>query len=704
LDEFEEIDEDEFEDSDEVSDKKRPIRAGVGDGDASEGSAGRKVGAVVVVIIIILAFYYFIWVNPIINEQEEKVSAGFEIVPDLGEYDAGSIIEFDASNSDGKDLSYNWVLDDDFQVTEGSLKSKIMRGYYIYDAKDKDSILKSITLTVSGSDMENTVTKDITIKPISFRIAEEKLGDHGEFQVDGYLDMSNPNGLASFSVQDPEANIMIKSVHITFNTKDSKPMTLDFEDGDQIQDGFLQSHSVYKRTLDQDLDLGGHVSVIATITSPLGGKTDQPIYPTIDGTMLTNDVSYADFSTNNIIYGRANNDLELTLTINYEPFFDEKFTFTSTDIIESYPDLRNNPENLRLVDLAVNELELGDVDSITNGNVIYSWSADKIDYMFEKPVMKVNLTIDSGSMDYYNLDDFFLNFWIAEDVSQPVKTQLYSVHKNNGNTTTLNYISLMTDFTEGTTAISDENCQSTILDGHFYARRPGYEYVPNSNWTYLPPTKDTSTNGSAATSFDPFTPEQAMVLVQSDENFANYKSAHPDCYVVSGFCNTSGDERNGIPQGNMAWNITFGYKNSDVNVDSISGLNVLVSKDGVVFIEDVKIDNPPVAQNEFEPLLTFGGSEDIFSKYDGKEFHSLIFEDDKIDLENVNYGVQTNLQYPNLEITSIMFIEHSKYAYTATYNQQINDSEQRVVTVALDAETGQLLYYLDHTDNGFSLF
>ena len=141
-----------------------------------------------------------------------------------------------------------------------------------------------------------------------------------------------------------------------------------------------------------------------------------------------------------------------------------------------------------------------------------------------------------------------------------------------------------------------------------------------------------------------------------------------------------------------------------MDVNSIIGLNVVASKDGAVFSEDVKIDNPPVAQNEFEPLLTFGGSEDIYSEYDGKEFHSIIFQDDKIDLDQVNYGVQTNLQYPNLEITSIMFIEHSEYAYTATYNQQISENEQRLVTVALDAETGQLLYYLDHTDNGFSLF
>ena len=61
------------------------------------------------------------------------------------------------------------------------------------------------------------------------------------------------------------------------------------------------------------------------------------------------------------------------------------------------------------------------------------------------------------------------------------------------------------------------------------------------------------------------------------------------------------------------------------------------------------------------------------------------------------------MPYPNVDITSIGFIEYSKYSYLVTY--QVPEGEmQRTVTIALDAETGQLLFYWDHKDSGFDIF
>ena len=111
-------------------------------------------------------------------------------------------------------------------------------------------------------------------------------------------------------------------------------------------------------------------------------------------------------------------------------------------------------------------------------------------------------------------------------------------------------------------------------------------------------------------------------------------------------------------------------------------------------------------RSDFEPLLDFGGSEDILLNYSNSEFYNVIFNDNsRVDFFNVSYGVETNLQYPNVDITSIMFIEHSKYSYLISYNQQLPDAAgQRIVSVALDGESGQLLFYWDHEDNGLSIF
>jgi hypothetical protein len=663
---------------------------------------------VVVVLILIFAVYYLFWVNPIITSEDNKISAAFEIIPSLEVYTPGSLVEVDGSDSSGKDIKYNWIFDDDFVVTEGNLKSKRLRGYFV--ATKNEQTFKSITLTVSNSDNEDTVSKDITIMPSSFKITEERLGDSGKFKVDGSLDISNPDGIINFHYPEYNADVSIYNINVEFETPDLKPMSLDLTEASGIVDGFQQSHSVFKRTLIQDLLLSGTVSGTADVDQAGGFGTTgpYPIHSEVDGTMYTKDLSYTDLTTYNTIFGQAENELELTMSIQISNFpAPDDLTFTSNDDIKSYPDLRNDPMNIRLVDLADNngQLKLDDGDAMDVGNIIYRWDAEKIEYLFEQPVIMLNLSIDQESKDYYNLEDFFLKFWIAEGISQPVKTQIFSIHKNNGNTTTLDYSSLMIEFVSGTTDISDQTCPTTSPDGHFLAKRPNYEYSPEEDWTYIPPTGTSNDIYTTGTSFDGFTIEQAITLAQSDQDFKDFKTKYPDCYVVSGSCSATGDNDKGILKGILAWNLTFGATINTNDPDAkTEGLNIIVPQIGSISTEVIEIDVPPNAVDDFEPLLTFAGSEDIFLSYSDEEFHSVIFKsDDRVDFDNVNYGIETNLQYPNLEITSIMFVEHSKYSYLVTYNKKLSETEQRIVSVALDAETGQLLFYLDHTDNGLTL-
>jgi hypothetical protein len=459
------------------------------------------------------------------------------------------------------------------------------------------------------------------------------------------------------------------------------------------EDGFRQTHSVYKRTINQYLELSGTARVIPEPSD--GGLPAPPLDVEITGTMDSIDDSYTDFKTYNTIYGKATNNLDITIppiTVLGRQVF-EGTDITRDDTIESYPDLRKNPMNFRLADLADNELEIGEGDAIEVGGVIYHWDAEKVEYFYDSPVIVVNMSINNKIMEQFNLLDFYSEFWIAEDVSQPVKTHLYSVHLQDGTTSVLNYVSEMTDFNPGIQSIASQDCTEPTGDSHFFNRWPGMTYVPTNNWTFLPPTgKSTRDND---TSFDAFPIEDAIGHAKNNQRFINYNASNPDAYIINGYCTATGEW--GFPPGTKIWNLTLG---NQLDKDA---LNIVIAEDGSVKYENITIDQPPNSTSDFEPLLTFAGSEDILNDFSEKGFYDIIFNSGSIDFDKVHYGVQTNLLYPNVDITSISFIERSKYSYLITYDSQ-NGDQYNSINVALDAETGQFLYYWDYTYSGFQLF
>jgi hypothetical protein len=703
----EEVEEEEMEEEEseepEVSRKRlRPPPAEKPSG----GSVGGRIVGAIVIMILILSLYYFGIVNPIIDFNGDgnggggngnggngggDVQASFTISP-VGEYFAGSVITLDASNSTGDIIKYGWNVDDDFKIVEGSLQKVRLKGYYSASENIENTI--TIILTVSSSDKDDTTSKSVTFKPRSFIIDEERSSDLGKYLVTGSLDISNPNGI--FTFEDENFKITVQDVNIDFQTKD-QPMEMLLETAPNIEDGFRQNHVIVKRSIIQYLDITGTVRVKPEIKNNQGGTTPIPAMDAdLEGNMDTTDTSYTDLTTHNTIFGKATNDMNITIlpiSFGIESF--DGASFTSNDIVESYPDLRKNPMKFRLQDLTDEPLELGDGDVLPVGEIIYHWDAEKIDYYYNEPAIEVNMSIDGDTKDYYKLTDFYSAFWIAEGISQPVRTHLHTVHVNDGNTTVLNYISEMTDYTRGVTKLETLNCNLEYSsDSHFMKRTGGYTYVSPDNWTFLPPTG--SSVQAAQTSFEGFTAEDAMALAKTHQPFINYNTSNPDVYVIDAHCTSSGTDD--ISEGTLFWELTFGTK------DKKQGLKLTITENGSVDSETVSFDpEPPNSTSEFDPLLTFAGSEDILQyNFSDKDFSDVIFKNNQIDFNNVKYGIETNLLYPNVEITSIMFVEHSKYAYLVTFEQQISN-EEHLVSVALDAETGQLLFYWDHTDTGFNL-
>jgi hypothetical protein len=668
-----------------------------GDGEQPEGSVGGRIAGAAVIIIVILSIFYFGFQNPIIDfggnggTEDGEVKADFEIVSPDGFF-SGSAIIFDAFNSTGKGLRYKWTIDSDFKYLEGDQRSERIKGYFVIS--QNSVVTKIISLEVSNNKNEDTISKDVDIKPRTFELTEESLSDEAHYKVSGTLDVSNPDGI--YTITSTEGSLVIEKINLIFKTEDDQGMQTLLTGVDNVEDGFGEKHSVYERKLTQDLVLSGTVTVKpiipGSIIPPISVATD------ITGSMLSTDKSYTTYQTQNTIYGLATNELNVTVqapAISGYQF--DGFEIVSKDSVESYPDLRKDPRNIRLTDLATDVLEIGDGDSFSAGGILYHWDAEKIEYVYDNPAIMVNLTIDQSTMDDYKLTKFFSAFWIAEHISQPVKTHLHAVRQEKGNTTVLNYVSEMTYYKPGVGKISSQS--GGAGSGQFLDRRPGYDYIPSSNWSFIPPTGKST--AASPTSFEPFTVEQAINHAKNHEPFIDFNASHDDVYVVDGHCTATGD--GGNPTGVLVWNLTFGNKDPKEALRK-DALNLLILKDGSVTSKSLEIDPPPNSTNDFEPLLTFASSEDVFLNYSDKIFYNLIFNsNNKIDFENVKYGIETNLEYPNLEITSIIFTEHSKYSYLVTYTEDLGDTE-RIVTVVLDAETGQLLFYWDHKGTEFDLF
>ncbi|WP_455392809.1 hypothetical protein [[Eubacterium] cellulosolvens] len=691
--EEEELEEEEVEEEEAARRVRRPPPS-----EKPAGTVGGRVLGAIIIIILISTVYYFTILNPIVDlnggggggdgEGDGEVTAEFEITAEDGYYHGSKII-LDASTSTGENLNFRWTLDNDFKILDGDIRSPQISGYYI--SKDNAVQTESVTLKVSNNKNENTITKQISLNPRTFHIYEEKLGDLGKYDVTGSLVMSNPEGIYKFQMGADE--ITLESVNIDFETK-NQPMEMELIATDDVEDGFRQTHSVYNRAITQYLALNGTVRL--KVKSSDIGFPLPPFDADLEGNMDSTDNSYTDFTTHNTIYGKATNTMNINILpvsgLGQEQF--EGASFTMEDTLESYPDLRKNPMRFKVsdLDLADDELELGDSHAVTVGGILYHWDAKRVEYIYNKPAIEVNLSIGDDLMGKNNLLDFYTAFWLAENISQPVKMHVYTVQKQKGNTTVLNYVTEMSNFSPGVTRLASQSCPTSANGQHFFSRDPKGSYVPSSNWSFLPPTG----NWSGGTSFDAFTHEEALVFAKSHQPFINYNATNAGSYIVSGYCTAAGD--GGFAPGTRTWNLTLGRK------DFKNALNIIISENGSVKSMDVTIDEPPNSTADFEPLLTFAGSEEILLNHSDKEFYELIFDSNNaIDFRNVNYGIETDLSYPNVDITSISFLERSKYSYLITTEQNTGD-QQRTISVALDAETGQLLFYWDHTDSGFDIF
>jgi hypothetical protein len=648
-------------------------------------SKGKAIAIVIVVIIATIAGYYYYFIEGDGNgndgnDEPVEVVARIIVQPQYTDYIAGEMIEFDAIDSEGDITDYVWEIDNDFKIKSGSLTERRITGYF----SPSENIERSYTITLTvkhNNDPENSASTTITVKPLSIAVTPEKLGDYGDYQVTGFFDMANPDGILNFKTEmgDDEVYIVIRDIHVDFTTQDTDPMSMILMDAPNTEDGFWQEHSTYKRQTQQNLDLSGEVK----------GSFTHPIFPTpyeftaeIDGNMDSEDEAYTDYKTLNTVKTYVNNDINLSGTIDVPIYGSFDIPMASHNELRSYPDLRKEPQRFRLEDLSTDPIQLGHTDAVKYGSTIYIWNAEAIDFVYNNPSIKINLTLDSSTMNRLNLDDFFMNVWVAEDISLPVKTYIYIESTTEGNTTTIVHRSVMSDYSAGTTDITDTCTASAPGGEHFNKKVEGQDYENGTDWNYLP------SKGQGQNSFNSYSPEQAISYAEADTGFTNFQTTYPNLYVVDGYCTGIGSS-GGIQE--LLWNLTFAQKGST------EGFNIIVDSGGVNETGIIDISKPPNSTSDFDPLLTFAASEQILAGLSDTEIEQYVFNNgDTVDFGNVTYGVSADVTYQTIDITSVNLEDNSRYCF---YIQNPSNG----YTIALDAETGQLLFTLKSSNSGYEL-
>jgi len=326
-----------------------------------------------------------------------------------------------------------------------------------------------------------------------------------------------------------------------------------------------------------------------------------------------------------------------------------------------------------------------------------------------RPTVRLELGIDSRTMHNNNLKTFEMRLWLDNNLPVPVKTYIHMVRENDdGSILDLELYQEMTSFAKGTNSIvyqkpeykPDDFLRYDVVDDSYST-----EFL--ANWSYQPPL------GSMDSSISTYFADAAITKLKTDDatkdTWSDYMSTRTDPVLLSGNVTKS--------SGVLNWAFTFG------EYAYLGILNAEVSETGIPSASKDSLDDSPGANPKgIEEVLSFSGAENILLDswarigQDNAEFYPEyelfdmacddIFTDNNgvynLDMAQYQFGVDTQVIVPSLDFTSTTTLPQVDYGFIITQNPtttQINsENEDFIYTVALNAETGQIVYVWEHKE------
>ncbi|UCG70541.1 MAG: PKD domain-containing protein [Thermoplasmata archaeon] len=622
-----------------------------------EGKKRRKLAALVIVIIVVLSsigIYVLLQNKNPVAKLNLSHETAFE----------GDLIYMDGSNSsdDKKIVEYIWQFKPGtvYSETPDSAPDGEFDGKTSYTYEEKGDYTVKLTVR-DEEDKEGTASSQIEITELVVTIPPEKIGDEGTFNVTGFVEVENSDGL--FTINEEQGEFTLNKVHIDYEGY----MISRTESITTQEDGMKKSHKTLKKYNEENLDLSGTVSgtvTYLTVKSPFN-------YPINDGSLEVKDRSYIDLTSKKVIFSDIESDFSLTVT--------SDITVFSNDHLYSYSNLREKSAVLKVEDLSEDRtFKMGDGHTDKVGDISYTWEVESVANIQGYPSLGIQIDIDRTTKDNNNIQEFDMWLWIANNVPFPIKTHIYTKIFQDGTTTIIEYNNEIQkgEFTRGTGDIPYGSCPANTPHGHYYLRNPDFEFV---DWAA---DDDIPDMGGNASSLDSFLPQTAISFAKTNSGgLQDYLNTHTEAYVVNGYYNDTNDDP-------PTWNLTFGEEGDDtgyyVVIEDTGGGSLNIKDENEVSITEVRNST-----SDFDKVLSFSASEQVFESdpdiYD--ECFDVIgnvkFYEDK------RYGARANIIYPSISLTISLTIERTEYGY------YLEDQDGSFFS-AVDGINGQLIYKWEH--------
>ena len=627
----------------------------------------KKIAAGIIIIILIIGsigtYLFFI--------QNQKPVAKLWVSTDTA-YE-GQLIKFDASNStdDKGIIEYIWDFGDEiYSEKKNNAKDGRFDGKTTHVYSDEDTY--TVELEVRDKEDKADSTKaSIIITELEVTIPEEKIGDEHTYDVNGSVDVEDPDGLwtGSTDTGTGSGSFTLKKVHVDY---DEGEMISKIEGNTPKEDGFGETHQTLQRYNYEYVELSGTISGTVTTQTP-SGPVNVPLndVPIQDGELEVTEISYIDLTTNKTIFSDVESNFLLPAG---------EYEVSSYDHLRSYSNLREKPAVLRVEDLSPDRTFSKDPEGADPhikrvGDIVYYWMVVKADNVKGHPSLGIKVGIDDTTKTENDIEDFEMWLWITNGISLPIKTSIYAKYVSEGTTATIYYHNEIREdgFEGGAINIPYGTCSASTPEGHYYLKDPDLEFLNWNSGDYLPQM------GSDSINFE-FTPEEAINhAISSSGSFSSYLTNNPGAYVIDGYYNESGD--------NPVWNLTFGEKGDK------SGQYIVVEYDGGSYNlkkrEEVDIPELWNYTSDFDSVLSISASKHVFER--DEKVNSTAFSGGNIRFyDGLVFGMRTNMIYPTISLTISFSFERTGYSYYLY-------KEDGSLMAGVDAINGQMIYMWEHT-------
>ena len=572
-------------------------------------------------------------------------------------YQTGELITFNAEVDypEGNINSLKWDFGDS-NFAQGNSTT------HFYTSDGERTYVATFTAKViSGEVYQETVS--IHIVPMVITLPEKKDGMGAIYNLFSTIIYSDPEGIPLFS--DEKKNIVVTDVELDGEGKQEVEIVFP---GEEIEDGFLIYHDVYGRYVTVKQNITGNATVEYSGPFVEPGKTKMYLKGSAD----INNKNYFDLTTKEVIKSELHSIVDLFSE------YDEQTSYKMTDDIINYQDRSVPSINIDITEIRENRtFKLGDKEPGGVGGLHYMWSIDEIDNVRNTPTLKVNVKLDKELLASYGITYHTMHLWIANGTALPVKFHLNMVQEDDDSTFSVDLMGemILSSYESGDRLLSDLQCDSD----HNVTRWDEKDADLGNSFSemkYVPAT------GEDIETFNGFTIEDAMGIVEGDDGFITYMDAHPKAFGI--------DSRFSQTDGGMLWNITFGEKGST------DGINFLVYEDDSLTSRTVDTGEVTRDSSNLGEVLDYGGAVSIFRQH--STIKEVFYNNGELDLPFTTMGAGTSLPTLSIEAFYTGNVNNLDFGFFLTNTTETGEGSTDNMAV-LNGRTGQILYVMDHTES-----